>query len=321
MQDITAAYSNTHGKPVQQVLLLTAQVIALDRYGNPHTCRALLDSGSQINFISESMLDRLRVPKEKTNILVNGVSNIKSKVQHKACVQVCSKYSNFKFNLDCLVTREVTGILPAYEIDVASWNIPSGTQLADSSFYKPGQIDLLIGMEWFDDLIKSDRVKLFKNSPTLIDSQLGWLIGGKVNSESVSGSIFQSHTVTLSTKQLSQQIHYFENLENVVTKQYVPIKTDECKAYSQSTFCPNSRKFNIMVSKLGKQPEVNRQYDKFREKYVLLEHCNEINLKPDASGILKWQHLMQNFKFEEKNDKQFGTCFMYNEDTLQVTHK
>ncbi|XP_055643539.1 uncharacterized protein LOC129779832 [Toxorhynchites rutilus septentrionalis] len=313
MQDITAAYSNTHGKPAQQVLLLTAQVIVLDKDGNPHTSRALLDSGSQINFISESMLDRLGVQKEKANISVNGVSNIKSKAQHKARIKVCSKYSNFEIDLNCLVTHKVTGILPTYEIDIASWNIPPGTQLADPSFYKPGQIDLLIGMEWFDDLIKPGRVKFSEKLPTLMDSQFGWLIGGKVKSESVSGSTFHSHTVTFPTKQLSQQIHNFGKLDHVATKQCVPIEIDECEAHSQSTLRRNFQGYDMVQLpsqktyrqlkdskhrvlkkyKLYKQQEGQQQYDKFIEEFVRSEHFYEINEKPDANPeVLITEHMV-----------------------------
>ncbi|XP_055622822.1 uncharacterized protein LOC129766324 [Toxorhynchites rutilus septentrionalis] len=312
-QDITAAYSNTRGNAAQQVLLLTAQVFILDKHGNPHICRALLDSGSQINFVSESLLNKLGVHVEETNILVTGVSNIKSKVQHKTCIQVLSRFNNFRIELDCLVSRKVTGILPTYEIDVASWNIPSEMQLADPSFYQPGQIDLLIGMEWFDDLIKSGRVKLFENSPTLIDSQFGWLIGGRVDGDSVSGSIFHSHTAISSDEQLNKQIQRFWELENVASEQCVPTEAEECEAHFQSTFRRNSegryvvqlplketckqlgdsrqmaiRRFYMMESKLCKQPEIKQQYDEFIEEYVHLGHCKEINEKQDKDGIQKW---------------------------------
>ena len=44
-----------------EVLLATARINILDKYNKPHSCRALLDTGSQTNFISEELASKLKL--------------------------------------------------------------------------------------------------------------------------------------------------------------------------------------------------------------------------------------------------------------------
>ncbi|XP_062557495.1 uncharacterized protein LOC134222351 [Armigeres subalbatus] len=177
------------------------------------------------------MANKLGLQKEEANISITGISNIKSNVRHKAWIRVFSRYSSFKIELNCLVSRKIIGILPTFEIDIASWNIPSGILLADPTFYKPGQVDLLIGMEWFNDLMKPGRVKLSENLPIFLDSHFGWLVGEKITDELISGSVAFSHTAISSSDQLS-----FWKLESVDIEQSVPSEAEECEAHFQSSF-------------------------------------------------------------------------------------
>jgi hypothetical protein len=63
------------------VILSTALVQVQDKAGNFTQLRALLDSGSQSNFITESALKILNLPSYNTNITLSGVNNSHSKVK------------------------------------------------------------------------------------------------------------------------------------------------------------------------------------------------------------------------------------------------
>lgn len=49
--------------------------------GHPHACRALLDSGFQVNFLSEFMVKTLVVAKLSANIPVIGIGGAKSHIR------------------------------------------------------------------------------------------------------------------------------------------------------------------------------------------------------------------------------------------------
>ncbi|XP_072395333.1 uncharacterized protein [Diabrotica undecimpunctata] len=69
----------------EQVLLSTAIIHMVDNIGNMHKCRALLDSGSQSNFITRSLAEKLQLTGQKINIPVvgigQGITNIKRSVK------------------------------------------------------------------------------------------------------------------------------------------------------------------------------------------------------------------------------------------------
>ena len=58
-RNVQATYHSFKETPIACVLLATAQVKIKDCKGKEHICRALLDCGSQSNFITESAHRRL----------------------------------------------------------------------------------------------------------------------------------------------------------------------------------------------------------------------------------------------------------------------
>ena len=75
--------SNLTHKRAANVLLATAVVLVEDETGSHSPARALLDSGSQCNFISERMRQRLKVLHEKVDISVLGVGNAATRVTQR----------------------------------------------------------------------------------------------------------------------------------------------------------------------------------------------------------------------------------------------
>lgn len=65
---------NAHASiSAEHVLLSTAVVSVMDANGNMVPCRVLLDSGTQTNFISEEMVQILKLRKIKIDHLINGI--------------------------------------------------------------------------------------------------------------------------------------------------------------------------------------------------------------------------------------------------------
>ncbi|XP_048518882.1 uncharacterized protein LOC125504899, partial [Dendroctonus ponderosae] len=76
--DFTNSYHCYNGTP--RVLLSTAIVDVLDSDGNVHSCRVMLDSGSESSFITEKMFNKLNLCTTSTNISVSGIGLVTSKV-------------------------------------------------------------------------------------------------------------------------------------------------------------------------------------------------------------------------------------------------
>ncbi|XP_065085937.1 uncharacterized protein LOC135707944 [Ochlerotatus camptorhynchus] len=146
---LTSATCSSEGVSMQQVLLLTAVVNVMDQNNKSHSYRVLLDSGSQANLVARSTAEMLGLTQSPTSVIVAGVNNTCSIVSNSTVVQIRSKYSKFRANVQCLIADRVTSDLPTSMVDVKNWELPVGVQLADPKFYEPGRIDILLGNQWF----------------------------------------------------------------------------------------------------------------------------------------------------------------------------
>ncbi|XP_039453551.1 uncharacterized protein LOC120432417 [Culex pipiens pallens] len=162
----------------KQTLLSTAVVLVDGGSGGPHLCRALIDSGSQNHFVTERFADKLAIKKMHADYQVSGLHDSKTRTSSLVRAMVRSRVGDFSTELELLVTPSIIDELPPESIDITSWNIPPNIKLADPGFNSAGQIDMLLGAELFWNLIKSGRITLAENLPSLRETELGWVVGG-----------------------------------------------------------------------------------------------------------------------------------------------
>jgi len=164
------AANNTMGR---QMLMATAVVDAIHRNGSSTPMRVLLDSASKANFITQAAHNRLGLKRNRISEIVSGLNEVESKV-HNACeVHIKSKHSNFEINAQCLIIPKITKNLPSTRIDYDSLQLPSNLKLADAEFFKTSAIDMLIGVEFFYDLLKAGKIELNGNRLILQNTEFG----------------------------------------------------------------------------------------------------------------------------------------------------
>ncbi|XP_062701712.1 uncharacterized protein LOC134285249 [Aedes albopictus] len=190
------------------VLLSTAVVHAIDKNDNPYPCRVLLDSGSQVNFVTETMANLLRLPKTKADVPITGINARQSIAREKVSVSFRSRLTEFQATIECLVTPKVTPFVPSTRLDVSDWDVPDTIHLADPRFHIPDKIDLLIGGELFFDILKHHRIDLGNNLPTLRATSLGWIVTGTITAPA--------------TPELSVRHSNIAIVENVEVLEHVP---------------------------------------------------------------------------------------------------
>ena len=74
------------------------------------------------------------------------------------------------------VLSRVTGVLPAQRIQVPNDFSPQESNLADTHFYKPGVVDLLVGVEVYEALMLEGKRP--QGSLMTTRSRLGWVVTG-----------------------------------------------------------------------------------------------------------------------------------------------
>lgn len=286
------------------VLLATAVVILQDDDGNRVPARALLDSGSESNFISEHLSQRLKVARQKVDISVLGIGQVATKVKQRIAITIRSRVSEFSCQMHFLVLPRVTTNLPTTKINTVGWTIPEGIQLADPSFFVSSKVDLVLGIEAFFDFFGTGKtISLGERLPALHDSVFGWVISGRFPEVNCSPQI---NCNVASTKGLEELLSRFWSMEEVDSTKIHSPEESRCEEIFASTvergsdgrYTVSLLKDENAISRLGESKEIalrrfhgterrlsrdvklREQYVAFMEEYIQLDHMRKIEGEP-----------------------------------------
>ncbi|XP_017797012.1 PREDICTED: uncharacterized protein LOC108578234 [Habropoda laboriosa] len=282
-----------------EVLLATARVKILDSHNREHECRVLLDAGSQSNFITEELANKLQLHKGKINIPVVGLGYQTTNLKHSVITQFKSRFTNSKHEAKFLVIPIITSYLPSRIVDSEHLKIPSNVELADPYFNIPATIDALLGEYLFYKLIRSGQIRLKNETAILQETQLGWVFSGEVGDKGANNSSIKGF---LTTTNLDTQLAKFWELEEQPSAKSISPEDEQCEnLFRESTQRnPNGRyivrlpfnekkdklgdsykvalkRFYCLERKLEQNSELREQYNAFIEEYERLNHMTNIS--------------------------------------------
>ncbi|XP_047106253.1 uncharacterized protein LOC124775465 [Schistocerca piceifrons] len=178
------AHQATNGKANIHcnVLLATAVVNIKDSMGRQQVCRVLLDSASQLSFMSKGMAEKLKLKRSKHSFPVKGINNAFAASMSYTCdVELSSRLNDFHIRTTCAIVDHVTSDLPTSKIDTRSWSVSRNLPLADPEFNKPATVDLILGAEVFFDVVCKERL-VKPSHPSLVETRFGWILSGRMPS-------------------------------------------------------------------------------------------------------------------------------------------
>nr|XP_012215486.1 PREDICTED: uncharacterized protein LOC105667930 [Linepithema humile] len=237
-----------------QIILSTAMVDIADASAQYQPCRVILDAGSQSNFISERLCDRLKLPKNVVDIPIKGIGETLSHVKWSTKATIKSRSSAFTLKLNCLVISKLTDVLPSRNINRKALDIPANLRLVDSRFDQPAQIDMLIGAEYFYHLLCIGQVKLRSGAIVMQKTKFGWIISGKTGSlDPVSVDLCH-----FSRSTLDDAVQKFWETEEIPARKNLSPEEKQCEQHYKRTVkrLPSGRysiglPFNEQKGKLG----------------------------------------------------------------------
>ncbi|XP_011690002.1 PREDICTED: uncharacterized protein LOC105451334 [Wasmannia auropunctata] len=255
-----------------QVLLATAIIYIYDRNGTPHECRALLDSGSQSNFITKELSKRLNLKQECAHTTIMGINHTPSEIPF-------------------LVINKITEQLPMVAIEDDKFKIPTNLQLADPTYFIPNHIDILLGASIFWELMGSNQIRRGRHVPILQETKLGWIISGTIQSNKMKQCDNTYCGISVNAA-LNQQLEKFWKVEEVEQPMHQSVEETHCEEHFRSTHSRDKEgrfivqlplkgkieelgdSFNIaekrlktLERKLERQPELKDQYHAFLKEY------------------------------------------------------
>ncbi|XP_055633653.1 uncharacterized protein LOC129773997 [Toxorhynchites rutilus septentrionalis] len=286
------------------VLLQTALVNIIDSSGYSMWARALLDPASQINVISERLIQRLHIRKNKDYHTIGGIGRTTTMSTHSILLCIRSHCTEFSADLKFHILGEITRDLPSNAVDTTNWKLPSDIVFADPKFYEPSPVDMIIGMESYYDLLLEGFIKLGPGKPVLQKTLLGWVVSGKVGINQPSSSTIVAHVC--STQALEDQLARFWEIESCQSSSTMSVEESSCEAHFAATTTRDDlgrfvvtlpKKFEVLqqlgnayptakrrLLSLSRRLEANHSlklaYSLFLEEYLQLGHMEEVS--PDS---------------------------------------
>lgn len=132
-------------KGVPRVLLATVMVNVHNEKGKIIKCRDLLDSGSQINFITNQLASQLGLKLQKDKATVTGISQSLTQVSNSTKIKISLMHNHFNVTIKCLVLKQITENLTLSTFPDNHLKIPDNIQLADPTYYKSNKIEIGTG--------------------------------------------------------------------------------------------------------------------------------------------------------------------------------
>lgn len=118
-----------------QIILSTALLYAFDERKTRRPCRALLDCGSQANFVSQKFLATLGIKPTASNISISGIHGTVARSTQVAQVKLQSRVGTYAASIECIVADRITDRIPAHSLKRSVFELPRNIQLADPQFH------------------------------------------------------------------------------------------------------------------------------------------------------------------------------------------
>ncbi|XP_046145552.1 uncharacterized protein LOC114881846 [Osmia bicornis bicornis] len=230
--------SSSLATQAELTLLATAhaQVITSSTIYN---ARLLVDSGSELSFVSEDLVEQLGLQRIQSSISITGISGKKStQTRGFVSLHLQSLYNTSSVLIQTHILRTLITTLPSSEAPKEDWPHLNRLKLADPDFHKSRSIDIIIGADNYGRIIKPNLVKGSPSMPVAQLSIFGWLVIGPASTHqdhayaSFNASISQDSDAAL--RELLTKFWVQEELPTETTSELTP-DAQECENHFLAT--------------------------------------------------------------------------------------
>ncbi|XP_067208442.1 uncharacterized protein [Linepithema humile] len=285
------------------MLLATALVTIQGDRGHSATVRALLDPGSESDFVSERVVRLVRASQRRVNVSVAGLQGTPTGTSNaKVTVTIGSPVERaFQLETKALVLKSLINLLPARSVPSRSWPHIKGLRLADPDFYMSSKVDVILGADTFGRVLRPGIQEGERGTPTALNTVFGWVLTGSTTPGEDSPSISVHHAQPID--ELTAALQRFWEIEEVSSTALPKPEDAWVEQHFRETHSRDStgryvvrlpRKQTAEVSlgasrpaalsmllnserRLSKQPDLRKRYIDFMVEYLALGHMDLIH--------------------------------------------
>ncbi|XP_070170748.1 uncharacterized protein [Polyergus mexicanus] len=287
------------------VLLATAWVILRTIEGRKFKVRALLDQGSAVSFISESLCQTMRTKRSRASLHVQCFGERYSgvaKSQVSLTLESCNGRGSSTFSLTAFVYQKITSYAGSKTKTVDYWPHLRKLSLADPDPFSNHPIHLLIGSDLSGSLLKQKVKHGPTGTPTAQLTALGWILSGPTGtSNSITGSATSLNCVTIPSldsllqkfweiEEISSELplseedkkceqHFIETHQRAEDGRYIirlPFKTNPPLDIGASRETA-ALLYSKLEQRLRKNPDLAKPYHSFLNEYKSMGHMESVS--------------------------------------------
>ncbi|KAJ8977410.1 hypothetical protein NQ317_003191, partial [Molorchus minor] len=241
------------------VLLSTALVEILDSCGNYQPVRALIDQGSQANFITERCLRKLGLSRSHLTVPITGINHMSTLVSKGITISKIKPIASLEsiIPFEAIVIPSICENLPSTNIVGKNWEHISHLKLADPDFQRAHGIDILVGAEIYPFILQDGRLVKPRGQPrgqpSALNTIFGWVLTGKIDCDT---SHVNSFCVSLDSP-IDQLIKRFWEIEEIPQTISVADSPEnlQCEEIFKSSFQrENSGRYIVKLPFKGPEP-------------------------------------------------------------------
>ena len=308
----------------QQALLSTILLNVTGDDGNQMTCRALLDNGSMVSFISESLVQLLRLPKTSANLQINGIGECSRSVRGMvSCTIEAASQPQQSIQINAYVLPSITGNLPTTRIPQHEWSHLQGIQLADPHFNEPYRVDMLLGADIMGEILTPGIIKGPRGTPTAFNTMFGWVLTGSVSSASDAPHLHppevSCHLILTDDDNLTR----FWKMEELPSKPAWSLEEKECETHFISTHTRSNtgryyvslpfkdspllgaskdnalRRLKSVEKRLARNQQHRQSYHQCLDEYLTLGHAESVPEPDMKKSVEETFYLPHHFVLNE----------------------
>ncbi|XP_024876575.1 uncharacterized protein LOC112457634 [Temnothorax curvispinosus] len=279
------------------ILLATARVTIADRHGNPHSVRALIDQGSEVSIVAESLVQRLHLQRSRSAVSIFGIGGSKSgSTRGKVTVSLTSVTTGATITAVAFVLPRLSLYQGSATKSPATWPHLKGLPLADAQFLAGDPVELLLGAEVCSTILEEGIRKGGPHAPiaqkpsalhtrgsfqATADHELADLVRRFWEQEAE-----PSAPAALTPDEQKCEDFYVKTHSRTETGRYVvrlPFSKEPTKL--SETRRPAERLLTAMERKCEKDPRFGELYRQFMREYEELKHMELASDSPDYKSM------------------------------------
>ena len=189
----------------------------------------LTNPGSQATFITEEACKRLNLTKTAAHAEITGMGKTEAGVANSTVEFTMKPRFPSKYNLaiKAMVFKNLTRDMPEQPLDPWKWKHAKNLLWADPTFYVPGPIDLLLGADYYGQILMSKISKASSDEPIAQQTKLGWIFLGPASVDCHTSTMIQS--MTTRATDIDNQLKSFWEIEEVPRKRTFTKEELQCE--------------------------------------------------------------------------------------------